>query len=264
VLRTILLYLDGTMTRFCTASERTIAERASLSPKQVAVVKKAAAKEGLVQLHDYFGQAVVEVTIDYDDADLRTLLHELWRGPRDLRRRYARSLGSHRTPLSSSDELLLRVREPYYDAHAWTEEQIESGEAWDYEEDDDGNRVYRNELHHTPRFYWIRDVVDAPEFARVRGQRRSRMYAIKAVAFAIDLLTDKNGLPYRWTTISELGRLAGLKDAKTVRWAIAQLEQRLWINVQRRPIRGVGGLLINLTVPLRQPTGRIGKNPLGG
>lgn len=97
------------------------------------------------------------------------------------------------------------------------------------------------------RFAWIRAVVEAGAFARPR-RRRSGMAVIKAVAFAVELLMDAEGRPFRWTTVHEISLLSGYDDFRAVRSALAELERSGWLNVTRRAGRA-GGLLPCLTVP---------------
>lgn len=96
---------------------------------------------------------------------------------------------------------------------------------------------------------WIWSICESPSFARPRGRHRSRMAAIKAVAFAIVLLMDSQGQPFSWTTLEEISSWSGYKKLKIVRWAIKQLEAGDWLEVTRQTVRGEG-LLLRLRWPL--------------
>jgi hypothetical protein len=223
VLRVILLYADGKLTRPCLASDATVAARASLSPVRVRAVRRQARREGLA-----WGGTV---TLAYDDAATAEL-RRLWSAARRLGERWA---GNRLRP---AEEALLRVREPalFIASDGLTDE--ESAE-----------RVEAATADFVSRFDWMRAVVDHGPYARPRC-RRSQMALLKAVAFAVDLLMDSHGRPYRWLTVAEVARLAGYRGLARVRWALRRLEQDRWLTIGRRD-GWRDGLLLSLRVPER-------------
>lgn len=66
VLRVVLLYQNGPLTRACAASERSIAARASLSERRVKTILRAASHDGLVM----YGGGIVKVILPHDDAGI--------------------------------------------------------------------------------------------------------------------------------------------------------------------------------------------------
>jgi hypothetical protein len=232
-LRVVLLYMDGEMRLACSASVKTLAARASLSPATMRDLLRDAGDRGLA----FAACGWTKVTLDY--YDYAEQVRAMWSLARKLTDRWIKS-GDR---LNAGDNLLLRARRPDLCYDLWPEPCA------DHEEDETCELCSPESLREgAPRFYWIRDVVDAPQYARPRGAGRSQLAVLKAVAFAVDLLMDDRGRPYRWTTVKELAALAGFDDHVTVRRALKQLERDGWLEISARHGRG-GGLLVRLAWP---------------
>ena len=90
------------------------------------------------------------------------------------------------------------------------------------------------------RFFWLRTL------ARNRKLSRLPQHAVlMGVAAVVDLLMNRNGRPYRWTTAGEIAKLSGF-SSRNVRRALKTLEKGLGaVKIVRKHGRD-GGLLIFL------------------
>lgn len=233
VFRVLLLYLDGELTRACSASPQALARRASLSPATVRAVLRRLAKAGLVCA----GGGLVEVRVAYDD-EVAGGLRRLWARSAKLWQRWIYRAVEGRAPWMPAEDALMRLRHPALYVGDGDDDETEEAYA---------ARCAAAEADCVPRFAWIRELVDWGNFARP-VVRRSGAAVVKAVALAVELLMDSDGRPFRWTTVAEVARWAGYREVDGVRAALRGLERGGWLGVQRQRGRG-GGLLLWLTVP---------------
>ena len=240
VLRVILLREDCYGRRPCTADYDTLARDASLSESQFrAILRRLAHRPfGYVYRDGSPGARKTCVTIPYH-REAVAKLRSMWASPAVRVKTLARG-----ETLAPAEDAVYRAQRP--DEQLFMEEGL--GDLTDEEFDtlcDEKLKEFVN------RFTWIRQLVKDQTLGtrpqRTRHQRGTRARArVKGVAFAVDLLMNSAGRPFRWTTAAELAGLSGYADVKGVRRALADLEAAKWLDINRSCGHG---LLICLRYP---------------
>lgn len=228
VLRIILLHEDGYGLRACTANYDTLAREASLSKSQFRATLRRLAQHpfGHVYRQGKPGSRETRVTMEYNKAAVREL-RGMWTSPAaDMKKYLRRRLSPKEAAVFKAQHLEIDLEgEP----ECATDEEFS---AWCDETFNEGGMLKGTEL----RFFWIRELV-ADKTLRARE---------KAVALGVELLMNKIGRPFRWTTVSTVASLSGYADAQGVRRALLGMERAGWFKIIRS---NAYGLLISLRYP---------------